>query len=93
MKQTSGAGGGTLFMPKSLADSDLFRLTITEADDSYEDFLLLDEVLDRRQFVGAFCDVFEQFLVKNYKVNNSSEGEYFDLRTLPLTGLKDHNNI
>lgn len=77
-----GGQWGFSFHAGTSADPHHFHLTITETDNSYADFLLLDEVLDRRQFVVAFCDVFEQFLAKDYNVYDSSEGKHFDLRTL-----------
>lgn len=65
-----------------------FRLTITDTDSWYSDFPLLDEILDRRQMVQAFCETFEQFLEKDYQVFAEEDGRVFDLRTLPLDRIK-----
>ncbi|MEW5869328.1 MAG: hypothetical protein AB1894_08640 [Chloroflexota bacterium] len=66
----------------------LFRLAITESDDRYQDFLRLDEVLERRQFVDAFCQAFEKFLAEDYELLPGEDGSSFDLRSLPLERLK-----
>ena len=65
-----------------------FRLVITEADDEYRDFLQVDEVQDRRAFVGAFCAEFERMLEKEYQLLPGDDGRVFDLRSLPLERLK-----
>ena len=65
-----------------------FRLVITEADDEYRDFLQVDEVQDRRAFVGAFCAEFERMLEKEYQLLPDDDGRVFDLRSLPLERLK-----
>lgn len=65
-----------------------FRLVITHADNEYRDFLQLDEVQDRRAFVGAFCAEFERMLVEEYQLLTGDDGTLFDLRGLPLEHLK-----
>ena len=65
-----------------------FRLKIIRTNSSYKDFPLLDEVLDRRQFVSAFCEAFERMLKSGYRARKDEDGEKFNLRSLPLAKLK-----
>ncbi len=67
-----------------------FRLKIYKRwHDDDEDFLILDEVVDRYQFVGGFTDGFSNFLQTDYQMYPDLEGKTLDLRTLPLENLKN----
>ena len=71
-----------------------FRLVVTETDGRYRDFLLIDEVQDRRRFVEDFCAEFERMLGEDYQVvAPDNDGMVFDLRTLPLERLKGLGKI
>lgn len=71
-----------------LPDPHLFRLRFLAHGPDEQNFLALDEILDRRQFVGGFCRSFENFLSNSYKLSATEEGQSFDLRSLPLGELK-----
>jgi hypothetical protein len=68
-------------------DAFLFHLMISKTNNVVQDELLVDEVFDRRWFVGAFCDEFERFLLSEYTYLGP-ELSQFDLRNLPLERLK-----
>ena len=48
-----------------------------------------DDILDRRQFVGAFIKSLEDFLHTNYLAFLESGGITFDLRSLPVERLRE----
>ena len=51
------------------------------------DRILLEAVLDRRQFVSAFVRAFKPFLETDYLAFLHSGENKFDLRSLPLDRL------
>lgn len=65
-----------------------FRLKMWTSWDQEPAFLLLDEVVARRQFVHRFAASFRLFLATNYRSVPDPQGRTFDLRTLPLAGLE-----
>ena len=79
---------GSVLRAESLSHPNHFRFIVRDTDLSYVDFLLLDEVQSRRQFVSEFCDVFEDFLETEYQLVRGADGSLFDLRTLPLDRLR-----
>lgn len=67
-----------------------FRLKITSLLATLEPEMsqtILDEVLDRRQFVNAFAQAFKEFLETDYMAFLDSGETNFDLRLLPLDRL------
>jgi hypothetical protein len=66
-----------------------FRLKIFRRWTDEDDFLVIDEVVDRRQFVSRFTDELESFLQSHYQVHPDLDGKTFDLHTLPLDNLKN----
>jgi hypothetical protein len=60
-----------------------FRLKIFTKYWDEDEFLLLDEVVDRLQFTQGFADSFKEFLKTEYRLEPDKEGKTFDLRTLP----------
>jgi hypothetical protein len=64
-----------------------FRFCITETDWDHTDYVRLDEVLDRQQFVRGFCQAFDVFLRFRYHPYPDGERNILDLRTLPLERL------
>jgi hypothetical protein len=54
------------FRAEPMAHPGHFRLRLTETNASHSGGLLLDEVLDDRAFVGAFCAALEDFLAWAY---------------------------
>jgi hypothetical protein len=67
----------------------LFQLKIEVALDQPElhQTLLVGDNLDRRQFVGAFVEAFQDFLRMSYPAFMESGENKFDLRVLPLKKL------
>jgi hypothetical protein len=64
-----------------------FRLKIITAWDDEPDFLLLEEVVNRRQFTEGFAYSLKKFLDEEYQLTPDNDGKIFDLRTLPLAKL------
>jgi hypothetical protein len=72
---------------ESLPDERLFRLVVTAffpESAPEKQSVLLNVVLDRRQFVEAFLQAFQGFLETDYLAFLTSGDCEFDLRTLPL---------
>jgi hypothetical protein len=79
---------GKILLAFPVAHPGHFRFQILETDLGHLHFPIIDEVLNQRQFVAEFCNVFEDFLETQYRVFADENGEVFDLRTLPLDRLK-----
>jgi hypothetical protein len=77
----------TRLCAEPLAAPENFRLRIWESLDEESAFLLLDEVVERRQFVDSFATSLRLFLATEYCVVPDPEGGTFDLRTLTLKPL------
>ena len=65
------------------------RLQIFETDHRYPDFLRVDEIFDAGQLARAFIKEFEDLLAEGYQPYLDEEGQFFDLRQLPLEHLKE----
>jgi hypothetical protein len=65
-----------------------FRLKIFTTYHDESKFLLLDEVVDRRQFAHGFTESFKKFLKKKYRIEPDKDGKTFDLRTLSLEKIE-----
>jgi hypothetical protein len=65
-----------------------FRLQIFVTDDSYTDYLIMDEVIDAYQLAGVFLKEFEK-LLEGYHPYPDRDGQVFDLRTLPVERLQE----
>ena len=69
---------------------DVFRLKLSTAMPRLEvEDDISDDILDRRQFVGAFIKSLEDFLHTNYLAFLESGGITFDLRSLPVERLRE----
>jgi hypothetical protein len=77
----------TRLAAEPLEAADNFRLKIFTQWQEEAEFLLLDEVVDRRQFTSGFAGSFRKFLKKEYRVEPDRDGKTFDLRTLSLETL------
>ncbi len=77
----------TRLVAEPLDVTENFRLKILISDYVRTDFLRLDEVVSRRQFVSGFCDSFLALLEDTYRIEPDLAGRTFDLRTLPLDKL------
>jgi hypothetical protein len=64
-----------------------FRLKIFTKNRDEDEFLTLEEVVDRNQFTSGFADSLKDFLETEYRLEPDKEGKTFDLRTLPLTKM------
>lgn len=73
-----------------LDEAKLFRLRWIENSPNAGDVALIDEVLDRRQFVVAFCESFGAFLRDGYGLPRPGRRypAWRDLRLLPLQQLR-----
>jgi len=66
-----------------------FRLRVVRSIPAREEEnVLLDALLERRQFVGAFVETLAEFLATDYSAFLNSAERRFDLRSLPLERLR-----
>ncbi len=74
------------FSAQAVANSDNFRFIVYRNWSDEEPFLIIDEVLNRRQFAQGFAKAFRDFL-PHYRLTPNGEGQTFDLTKLPIEGL------
>jgi hypothetical protein len=77
------------FIAEAVPSAELFRLKIevTVKQPEVHQTILVENNLDRRQFVGAFVDAFQDFLKTSYRTFLESGENKFDLRILPIGKL------
>jgi hypothetical protein len=77
------------FQAESTADTNCFRmkLDILSAKPEFHISPIVDKIFNRREFVGAFVDAFQNFMRTSYPAFLESEENKFDLTVLPLKKL------
>lgn len=78
----------TRLLAEPLPVPEHFRLKIFTRFDDEDAFLLLDEVVERRQFIKGFTRSFRQYLNTNYKYTPHPGAPTPDLRTISLERLE-----
>ncbi len=78
----------TTIVAEPLLMHDCCRLRCLKTDAQRTDFPVLDEIVDRRQCVLAFCRTFQDFLGPDYAPLPDAQGQMQDLRGLPLAALR-----
>jgi len=79
------------FLAEAVSDTNLFRmkLDIVSAKPESHTSHVVDKVFNRRQFVGAFTEAFQNFMRTSYRAFLESKENQFDLRVLPIGKLID----
>jgi hypothetical protein len=77
----------TRFSAEALDHPDNFRLRIYTRTQEEDEFLLVDEVVNRGECAHGFTSTFRKFLREEYRLVPDNDGNTFDLRTLSLEKL------
>ena len=70
-------------------DKQKFRFKVSRMNGGQEAQLLIDETLDRQNFVQEFLAYFDELLQNTYQMLPDQDGKTFDLRSLPLDKIRD----